>query len=209
MDEQWLSGRVLDLRPKGHEFKPHRCHCVVSLSKNINPSLVLVQPRKTRPYKTERLLMARKESNQTNEWMSGIFVPCPINAFQNHMKSYFSQSGNILHAACYLFFCRNAEGCTPFMQAVRGRSYPAALVLMDCIKKVSLTKDAQVVDRAIMMSMLYPPGSSLDNSPLHVLCCNDTCSFTWTGAEHINQVCVQHLILFLLFMTIVVYISPA
>ena len=41
--------------------------CVVSLSKNINPSLVLVQPRKTRPFITERLLMGRKESNQTNK----------------------------------------------------------------------------------------------------------------------------------------------
>ena len=30
-----------------------------------NPSLVLVQPRKTGPYITERLLMGRKESNQT------------------------------------------------------------------------------------------------------------------------------------------------
>ena len=37
----------------------------MSLSKNINPSLVLVQPRKTRPYLTERLLMGSKESNQT------------------------------------------------------------------------------------------------------------------------------------------------
>ena len=40
---------------------------VVSLSKSINPSLVLVQPRKTRPFITERLLMGRKESNQTNK----------------------------------------------------------------------------------------------------------------------------------------------
>ena len=31
----------------------------------FNPSLVLVQPRKTRPYITEILLMGRKESNQT------------------------------------------------------------------------------------------------------------------------------------------------
>ena len=30
-------------------------------------SLVLVQPRKNRPYITERLLMGRKESNQTNK----------------------------------------------------------------------------------------------------------------------------------------------
>ena len=39
----------------------------MSLSKNINPSLVLVQPRKTRPYITERLLIGRKESNQINK----------------------------------------------------------------------------------------------------------------------------------------------
>ena len=56
---QWLSGRVLDSN--------HRRHCVVSLSKNINPSLVLVQPRKTRPFITERLLMGRKETNQRNK----------------------------------------------------------------------------------------------------------------------------------------------
>ena len=45
-------------------FKPHRLHCVVSLSKT-QPNLVLVQPRKTCPFITERLLMGRKESNQT------------------------------------------------------------------------------------------------------------------------------------------------
>ena len=64
---QWLSGRVLDLRPSDRGFEPHWRHCVVSLSKNINPSLVLVQPRKTRPFITERLLMGCKESNQTNK----------------------------------------------------------------------------------------------------------------------------------------------
>ena len=41
-------------------FEPNRRHYVVSLSKNINPSLVLVQPRKTCPFITERLLMGRK-----------------------------------------------------------------------------------------------------------------------------------------------------
>ena len=33
----------------------------------LYPSLLLVQPRKTRPFITERLLMGRKESNQTNK----------------------------------------------------------------------------------------------------------------------------------------------
>ena len=64
---QWLSGRVLDLRLKGRGFEPQGRHCVVSLSKKINPSLVLVQPRKTRSYITERLLMERKESNKKTE----------------------------------------------------------------------------------------------------------------------------------------------
>ena len=65
MGAQWLSGKVLDLRPRGRGFKPQQRLCVVSLSKNISPSLVLVQPRKTYPFITERLLMGRKESNQT------------------------------------------------------------------------------------------------------------------------------------------------
>ena len=58
---------MLDSRPKGRGFEPHRHHCVVSMSKNINHSLVLVPLRKTRPFITERLLMGCKESNQTNK----------------------------------------------------------------------------------------------------------------------------------------------
>ena len=33
MGAQWLDGIVFDSRPKGRRFEPHRCHCVVSLSK--------------------------------------------------------------------------------------------------------------------------------------------------------------------------------
>ena len=54
---------MLDSRPKGRGFEPH----VVSLSKNNIASLVLVQPRKTHPFITERLLMGCKESNQTKK----------------------------------------------------------------------------------------------------------------------------------------------
>ena len=32
-EAQWLVGRVLDLRPKGCWFEPHRHHYLVSLSK--------------------------------------------------------------------------------------------------------------------------------------------------------------------------------
>ena len=63
-----LSGKVLDSRPRGHGFEPQRRYCVVSLTKTYNPSVVLVQSRKTRPYITERFVMGRKESNQTNKY---------------------------------------------------------------------------------------------------------------------------------------------
>ena len=52
---QWLSGRVLDSRPRGRRFEPLGHHCVVSLSKNINRSLVLVQSRKTCPFITVKM----------------------------------------------------------------------------------------------------------------------------------------------------------
>ena len=32
-EAQWLSGRGLDLRPRGRGFEPHRRHCVESVSK--------------------------------------------------------------------------------------------------------------------------------------------------------------------------------
>ena len=59
--------RVLASRQRGRGFKPHQYQCIVSLSKNINPSLLLFQPMKTCPLVTERLLMGCKESNQTNK----------------------------------------------------------------------------------------------------------------------------------------------
>ena len=31
---QWLSGRVLDSRPKGRRFEPHRRHCFVALERD-------------------------------------------------------------------------------------------------------------------------------------------------------------------------------
>ena len=80
---QRLSGRMLDSRPRGREFEPHRRHCIVSLSKNINPSVVLVQPWKTRPYITVRLLMGYKESKQTNKLRESDKMRCkPIDIIE-------------------------------------------------------------------------------------------------------------------------------
>ena len=60
---------MLDSRPKSREFEPHRHHCVVSLSKFINPRLVLVQPRKIRPFIADRLLMGCSE-NLFTDWQT-------------------------------------------------------------------------------------------------------------------------------------------
>ena len=90
---QWLSGRVLDSRPKGRGFEPHRRHCVVSLSKNINPSLVLVQPRKTSPFITERLLMGCKESNLT-KILVAIF--CDLNFIQMYFRLLLIMKANTM-----------------------------------------------------------------------------------------------------------------
>ena len=114
MGAQWLSGRVLDSRPKGRGFEPHRRHCVVSLSKNINPSLVLVQPRKTRPFITERLLMVRKESNQTNKTCySSTYIHCVSLSLRTLSKRCFNDIGarrssiyiNRLHLHVFVYKC--------------------------------------------------------------------------------------------------------
>lgn len=85
-----------------------------------------------------------------------------------------------------LMTAKDTDGCTPFMAAVRGRSYYPALNLFATAKYLATGPDGQI-DRSVLMSMLCPSDSHPDASPLHVLCCNDTCSFTWTGTEHINQ----------------------
>ena len=81
-----------------------------------------------------------------------------------------------------ILFCRNAEDCTAFMQAVVMRAYPAAVHLFTVIRSLP---DCQ--QSANFRAMIYPEGSRADDSPLHVCVYNDTCSFTWTGDEHINQ----------------------
>ncbi|XP_063922757.1 E3 ubiquitin-protein ligase UBR5 isoform X7 [Zophobas morio] len=101
-----------------------------------------------------------------------------------------SNAMQILHALLYdsaalephlieLLCAKDAQGQTPFMLAVSSRSYPAALEIFEKIIKLGTAQERE--------EMIFPKGSNPDHSPLHVLCCNDTCSFTWTGAEHINQ----------------------
>lgn len=80
-----------------------------------------------------------------------------------------------------LLIAKDAQGQTPFMLAVTSRAYQAGIILFNAI--VQLANG----DPAVRNSMIFPASSAPDQSPLYVLCCNDTCSFTWTGADHINQ----------------------
>ncbi|XP_062562216.1 E3 ubiquitin-protein ligase hyd isoform X8 [Armigeres subalbatus] len=80
-----------------------------------------------------------------------------------------------------LLSAKDAQGQTPFMLAVTCRAYQAGIIVFNAILKIANS------DSAVRDSMIFPPGSAPDQSPLGILCCNDTCSFTWTGADHINQ----------------------
>ena len=64
---QWLSAWLETEGPRVRA-SPASLRCG-PWARHIYPSLVLVQPRKTRPCLTERLLMGRKESIQTNKSM--------------------------------------------------------------------------------------------------------------------------------------------
>ena len=69
---QWLSGRVLDSRPRVRALQSSlRCG---PWAWHIYPSLLLV-PTKTSPCLTERLLMGHEESNQTNKWFGSSSEP--------------------------------------------------------------------------------------------------------------------------------------
>ena len=80
----------LDWRPRGRGFvaSPASLSCG-PLARHINPSLVLVQPRKTRPCLTERLLMGRKGSNQTNsQTNSNVYKQAPRSKEQSHRDNF-------------------------------------------------------------------------------------------------------------------------
>jgi len=87
---------------------------------------------------------------------------------------------------------KNADGATPFMYAVNLRAYDAAMHILDTALSVRaemtlLHQQSNHTRDLLFTSMIFPLGSRTDQSPLFVLCSNDTCSFTWTGENHITQ----------------------
>ena len=70
--------RVLDSRTRAAGSCPTSVIALCAWARHINPRLVLVQPRKTRPYLTERLLMGCKESNQIKQNFVDLYWNCSM-----------------------------------------------------------------------------------------------------------------------------------
>ena len=66
-------------------------------ARHIYPSLVLVLSRKNRPYITERLLMGRKESNQTNKILRNYFEFEPVIQEEMSLKDILCNFGRRHH----------------------------------------------------------------------------------------------------------------
>ncbi|THD21469.1 Hyperplastic disc [Fasciola hepatica] len=97
-----------------------------------------------------------------------------------------------------LLTARNTENLTPFMLAVKCRAYAVAQFIYETIQclsllppsplgvmESSLTSNDEM--HSISREFFFPVDSHPDDSPLFLLCYNDTCSFTWTGPDHIRQ----------------------
>ncbi|KER30873.1 hypothetical protein T265_02799 [Opisthorchis viverrini] len=87
-----------------------------------------------------------------------------------------------------LLTARNTENLTPFMLAIKYRAYHVAWFLYRTIQSfITSTSESGEFSSAPYKEFLFPYDSHPDDSPLFLLCYNDTCSFTWTGPEHIRQ----------------------
>lgn len=82
-----------------------------------------------------------------------------------------------------LLTSQDQNGMTPFLYALNKRIYNAAQVLYG----VSRLMIGTVENKDFFYNAIYPSNINANDSPLFLLCYNDTCSFTWTGDEHINQ----------------------
>jgi hypothetical protein len=63
------------------------------------------------------------------------------------------------------------------------QAYNVARMLFDVADQLSESQS-----EVSLLSMVYPSDCHPDDNPVFILCRSDTCSFTWTGEEHIHQV---------------------
>ncbi|TRY88597.1 hypothetical protein DNTS_029996 [Danionella cerebrum] len=71
-----------------------------------------------------------------------------------------------------LLSAKDARGMTPFMLAVSGRAYPAAITVLEAAQKIAkgeLGLGEKEDTASVFMEMICPPGTNPDDSPLYVL----------------------------------------
>ena len=85
----------------------------MSLSKNLNPSYVLVHPRKTCPFITERLLIECKESNQTTK-QKFLLIWSNVNfSFRHEQQEVLYRHHLIISfLCCFIHSCLCGTFCT-------------------------------------------------------------------------------------------------
>ncbi|TKR96946.1 hypothetical protein L596_010889 [Steinernema carpocapsae] len=85
-----------------------------------------------------------------------------------------------------LLSVKDILGYTPLLSAINYRAYTAAAVIFNSLQNIYAAGRSRY---SSLTDLVLPPGGNtrIDDSPLFMLCYNDTCSFTWTGEEHINQ----------------------
>ena len=95
---QWLSGRVLDSRWRGPDSSLNSVTALCPCARHIYPSLVLVSTQEDLPYIIERLLMGRKESNQTKNQTVYFAEACESTLFAFWQTSYYVWSVRSLNS---------------------------------------------------------------------------------------------------------------
>lgn len=91
-----------------------------------------------------------------------------------------------------LLKAKDAFGRTPFMYAIFRRAYKQAAAISEKIlglvsSELEGTDPTAEESHNAFKKYIFPENSPRDFNPLYVLCCNDTCSFTWTKKQHIKQ----------------------
>ena len=120
-------------------------------ARHINPSLVLVQPRKTLPFITERLLMECKESNQTKsslycQWGAigdyKVMLSSISNSFHETLFNPFPASHYFYHLLSYLLVHFGSLCCKQYGPrsdcCVHGAAWSGFILLASIIKNTSL-----------------------------------------------------------------------
>ncbi|CAH8458690.1 unnamed protein product [Heterobilharzia americana] len=108
------------------------------------------------------------------------------------------ESRYLLPSFIPLLTARNTEDLTPFMLAIKIRAYSVARFLYDSVHCfLGIPSDSSLqgllklplneTSGSVPIDFFSPTNHKPDDSPLFQLCYNDTCSFTWTGPDHIRQ----------------------